>query len=116
VACDAVAASADGDRQIRFTRKPESCDDIIDIERTDDHFRLPLDHAVEGGPRDVEAAVGSSDDRSSMPLSQLSRRRHAPTLRDLDQLSTELSERRTACEPKRQIEVGDEVLDHLTYA
>jgi hypothetical protein len=113
--CDAVASSADGDRQIGLARKPESCDDIIDVERSHDQLRMPLDHPVEGGSRDVEVAVIGRDDRPSMPFSQLRRRRHRPTLRHLDQLPAELGKRRTPGEPKRQIEVGDEVLDHLSH-
>jgi len=111
-----VTAAAHGHRQIRFAREPDSRDDIIDIERPDDQFRVTLDHSVECGPRNVEVAVGRSYDRSAMPLSQLSRRRHAPTLRDLDQLPADLSERCTPGEPKRQIQVGDEVLDDLAHA
>ena len=64
----------------------------------------------------VEATVVGSNDRSSMQLSQLVRRRHAPTLRDLDELATDLGDRRTAREPNREIEVGAEVLDHLAHA
>jgi hypothetical protein len=113
---DAVTTAADGHRQIRLAREPDGRDDIIDIQRSHDQFRVPLDHSVERGPRNVEVAVGRSYDRSAMSLSELSRRRHAPTLRDLDQLPADLAERCTAGEPKRQIQVGDEILDDLAHA
>jgi len=77
---------------------------------------MPFDHSVERATGDVEAAVVGSNDRSAMQLSQLGQRRHAATLRDLDELNADLGDRRTAREPKRQIEVGDEVLDHLAHA
>jgi hypothetical protein len=97
----AVASAADGHGQIGFAREPESCHDVADVERPHDQLRVPFDHPVERGPRDVEAAVVRSNDRASMTLSQLSRRRHAPTLRDLDQLPTDLGERCTPGEPER---------------
>jgi len=111
-----MAPAADGDRHIGFARKPDSRDDINHIERSHDQLGVPFDHPVERGAGDVEATVVGSNDRSSMQLSQLGQRRHAATLRDLDELAADLGDRRTARKPKRQIEVGDEVLDHVAYA
>ena len=54
---DAVPSPADGDRQIGFARKPESRDDINNIERSHDQLGMPFDHPVERGTGDVEATV-----------------------------------------------------------
>src|SRR3989440_6065791 len=75
---DAVTAAAYGHRQTTFARELESRDDIIDIERPRDQLRVPFDHPVERGSCNLEVSVSWSDDRSSMLLPQLSRRRHAP--------------------------------------
>jgi len=71
---DAVTSAADRHGKVRFTREPDRCHHVCNVERSDDQLRVPFDHPVERGSRDVEVPVSRSYDRSSMPLSQLSRR------------------------------------------
>jgi len=114
--CDAVTSTADRHRKIGVACEPDRGHDIRDIQRSHDQLRVPFDHPVERGTRDVEAAVGRSDDRPSVLRSQLGRRRHTPTLRDRDQLPVDLGKRSTPGQPEREVQVGDEVLDHLAHA
>jgi hypothetical protein len=80
---DPMAPSPDGHRQIGVACESKRRHDVRDVERPHNQLGAPLDHPVEGAPRDLEAAIVGSDDRPAMTLSQLSCR-HAPTLRDLD--------------------------------
>ena len=114
--CDAVTSTADRHGKIGVAGEPDRGHDVGDIERSHDQLRVPFDHPVERGSRDVEVSVGRSDDRPSVLGSQLGRRRHTPTLRNLDQLSVDLGERSAPGQPEGEVQVGDEVLDHLAHA
>jgi hypothetical protein len=71
VARDTVAAAADRHGQVSFTGELDGRDDVRGIQRTSDHLRPAVDHAVEGRARPVVAIVARSDDRTAVPLSEL---------------------------------------------
>jgi hypothetical protein len=68
---DTVAAAADRHGQVSLAGEPHGRDDVRGIQRTNDNLGSTVDDPVERRARSVVAVVARSDDRTTVPLSQL---------------------------------------------
>jgi len=68
---DAVAASAHGDRELGLACKPDSRNNVGDIERPDDQLRPAVEHPVERRARKFVTAVIPDDHRPAVLLAEV---------------------------------------------
>ena len=57
VACDAVSAAMDGDREPDVVGRDDGCDHVVVVADPDDHRGTSLDRRVEGGPGGVVVRI-----------------------------------------------------------
>ena len=62
----AVASATHGNWKLRLAGERDRCDDVVDVDRPDDHLRPPVEQAVERRSRGVIAAVIQSDYRPAV--------------------------------------------------
>ena len=74
---DAVAAAPDGDEQILLAGEPKRRDDVIDVRRSDDQRRVPVDEPVPHDARGVVARVAGTDDLAVEAAVEVRQRRSA---------------------------------------
>jgi hypothetical protein len=70
-----VAATANRDWQFDLARELDGRHNIVNVERTRDERRTPIEHAIERHPSRLVAAVLGCNQRPAMPAAKLTQRR-----------------------------------------